>query len=200
MSKFDIDIDVNDKVDRALYGRKVAIYNEEQKKLLPHPSGVILSDIPIDPETGLVPFHYKEIEDKGVHKVDILKNHSYDVFSSKQQIYDLLDKTELMDWKWVQDKEFVEQLPHLKGNYHYLTTIVPESVEELADTIALIRPGKIHLIPDYCENKRRVRKVLYKRPVDGKMYMKKSHAIAYALMIVVIALHKKNKRDRFSLA
>ena len=55
--------------------------------------------------------------------------------------------------------------------------------EELADVLALIRPNKKHLIDKYVKNKQSVRKELYKK-VDASD-LRKSHAIPYALLIVL---------------
>ena len=193
MPKFDIDIDVNKKVDRRDYGKPVPIVNYEKQKILPHPSGIVLDDIPVDPDSGMVPFDYKILDDMKLTKVDLLTNHSYDVFHKKEDILNLVDKIDTIDWDWFQDNDFTEKLPHLKGNSHYLNFLHPKSVEELADVLALIRPGKIHLMDEYLVKRRAMDNRIYSRPTNDKMYMKKSHAIAYAVMICVAALKQKKR-------
>lgn len=196
MHKFDVDIDVNKNVERSDYGKRVPIVNLDKQKMLPHPSGIVIDDIPIDPESGYVPFDYKSLEDVGVIKVDILNNHSYDIFESKAELLDYQNRLDEVDWGWFEDKSFTEQLPHLKGNFHYIDHIRPKSVEELAALLALIRPGKMHLIDTYALTDAQ----LYKRPTNGKMYMKKSHAIAYAVMICVVALKMKSGVNHFGVS
>jgi hypothetical protein len=59
----------------------------------------------------------------------------------------------------------------------------PQSVSDLADCLAIIRPNKVKLADKYLKNKRAVIKELYTKrdPSD----LRKSHAIPYALLIVL---------------
>lgn len=187
---FDVDIDVNSNCNRDDYGTRAMVYNEETQRILPHPSGVYLEDVPVDDVTGLCAFDYKYGDDAGFSKVDILTNKSYDLFKSKEDLSRAVQGE--VDWKWLMDEEFVSKLPHIANHYDTLVKIQPNSVEELADTIALIRPAKIGLIEQYRKNTPAVRRRLYSRPLDGTAYFKKSHAIAYALMIVAVMNKLKN--------
>jgi DNA polymerase III alpha subunit len=58
----------------------------------------------------------------------------------------------------------------------------PRSVEQLAMVLALIRPGKRHLIGKIWPA---VESEIWKLSNDGEYVFKKSHAIGYALAIVV---------------
>ena len=64
--------------------------------------------------------------------------------------------------------------------------VKPRSIETLADAIALIRPGKVNLISIYLAQPEMVRKVLYTQ--SDQYSFKRSHAIAYA-MVIVLQLH-----------
>lgn len=189
-TKFDIDIDVKPTTKKNRYGQPLGIYNEDQGTFTSHPSGILVDgELPIDPETGLVPIDHKDLSERGYVKVDLLSNHAYSRFKSKRDILTLLEMEDHIPWTKLFDRSFCDTLPHLKGNHIHVLDLEPRSIEDLADLIALIRPGKIHLMQDYKRDKERTRKNLYRKPANGKVYLKKSHAIAYATMIAVIMLN-----------
>ena len=200
---FDIDIDVEPTVDKSKYGTRASLYNEEQLVLVPHPSGYFLpskdrikEDVPVDPETGLSALEAKEGEDLGFFKVDLLNNTSYQEFESKEQLLKSLEGEDEFDWSVFEDKNVVEQLPHIHKHFSIVRQVAPKSIEEIADVLALIRPGKTELLDLYLKDKEKARKRLYKRPLNGGMYFKKSHALAYAHMIFAI-LNKPDKLHSF---
>lgn len=180
---FDVDIDVCSDTDRNKIGVRAIVYNEENKKILPHPSGVYLEKVPVDLLTGNAAFDYNEGDALGYFKVDILTNTSYDSFKTKKELLECM-VTE-PDWDLLHKREIVEKLPHVSKHFDMLKKISPTSVESLADCLALIRPGKSHLVEEYLESPETVRPRLYSRPKEG-VYFKKSHAISYALMIVCV--------------
>lgn len=178
---FDVDIDVQSNCDRTKYGTRAMVYNEEASKILPHPSGVYLEKIPVDSFTGNAAISHKDGDFYGFYKVDLLTNTTYDAFLSKEDLLSALEKEP--DWSLLQKPRVVEKLPHVGRHFDMLQEITPTDVESLADFLALIRPGKIHLIEDYKKNPTHIRPKLYQRPKNG-VFFKKSHAISYALMIV----------------
>lgn len=186
-SIFDIDIDTATSTEKSNYGIPAMIYNEEQERIAPHPSGVYLENVPVDHKTNLCAFDYKYGDAQGFMKVDILHNSVYDMFSSKEEVLTACEGD--INWEILKDRSVVESLPHVAKHYDTIQKVNPTSVEDLADVLALIRPGKISLLPDYIKNKKQTRRNLYKRPSTG-MYFKKSHAISYALMIKTL-IHKK---------
>ncbi len=188
MKKFDVDIDVLPSMDRELYGVRASIYNEKTEKFLPHNSGIYIDDVPIDPETGRCCLDYKEAEEFGYKKVDLLSNTSYEVFKDKSELLEAINKEP--DWEILKNREKVSKLPHIANHFDIVSDLEPKSVEDLADVLALIRPGKIELLDEYKSNKKKTRLRLYRRPKKG-MYFKKSHAISYAMMIVAIMNSEK---------
>jgi DNA polymerase III alpha subunit len=58
----------------------------------------------------------------------------------------------------------------------------PKSVEELAMILAMIRPGKRHLLGKTWTE---ISETVWTRPESGEYYFKKAHAIAYAVAITV---------------
>lgn len=187
---FDVDIDVKSDTDKEKYGIRAMVYNAVTEKILPHPSGFYLEEVPVDALSNLASIDYKYGDEIGLMKVDLLTNTSYDIFHSKEEILNALETKP--DWSLLKDQEFVDSLPHISGHYDIVKRIKPESVEELADVLALIRPAKIHLIESYIKNKKSARMNLYRRSSSDKAYFKKAHAISYALMIVCIMNARKN--------
>lgn len=192
-ANWDIDIDVNSGVDRNIFGTRAMIYNEEQETINPHPSGVYLDPIPVDDMTGNAAFDHKEKKTQNYIKVDILTNTSYDKFTSKNEVIMMSEKEP--NWDLLKDIKTVRKLPHIANHFDLIEELDIQSVDDLADALALIRPGKSHLLETYKENKRSVRRQLYIRPSNGQPYFKKSHAYSYAVMIVTLL----NKMDLFRI-
>jgi hypothetical protein len=181
----DIDIDVQPNTKKENYGVRAIIYDESNNTIRPHPSGFYCyTNMPIDRETGMASIDYKEAENIGYIKIDLLTNTSYAGFNSKQEVLDSIDREP--NWTLLNDESFVGKLPHLASHFEIVNEVSPTSIIELSDVLALIRPGKIHLIESYLKNKINVRSNLYRKPTNGKYYFKKSHSIAYALQIVSI--------------
>ena len=160
------------------------------KELAPHACGYYLQNIAVDPDTGLAAIPYEQAEDVGYEKIDFLHLSVLDQIQKNEHI-DAMIETE-PDWELLQDPSVVRQLFHLgtidaEGKLKHWDTIKqvkPRSVEDVADILALIRPGKRGLLPNYLEDKEKTRRYLYKDTGD-QYYFKKSHAISYALNIVI---------------
>lgn len=152
-------------------------------KLSKHPAGAYLQRIPSDPITGFSAIPYQEAEDMGYLKIDFLHLGVLDVFESKAEIRALLKKEP--DWSMLQSPGTVAKLFQVHRNHELLFKVKPTTVQELADCIALIRPGKRYLVDKYAQNRNQVRKILYIKSPDDKYVFKKSHAVAYALTIVL---------------
>ena len=155
--------------------------------LVKHPCGHYFQNMPVDSHTGLAAIPYQAADQLGFFKIDFLHLSLLDDVASKAELRDLIKRTP--DWSLLEDPAVVERLFQLGKHYELLKRVRPRSVQELADCIALIRPGKQHLIDAYVAARDRdmMRRELYKK-VDAPYY-KRSHAISYALMIVV-QLHK----------
>lgn len=180
----DIDIDVSDnkRVRDILSCTRASIV--ENGELKPHIVGLYFQRIPTDVITGLAAIPYDLAEDYDYKKIDILNLSILENFSSKEQIRKLLQRTP--NWKLLWNDECIPKLFHLSKHGDTLKKIRPTTVEELADTLALIRPNKKHLIPKYINNKASARKELYVK--NDASDLRKSHAIPYAL-IIVLQLH-----------
>ena len=133
--------------------------------------------------TGLAAIPFKEAEDQGYFKIDFLHLSLLDYFEDKQQMRALMKMEP--DWSLLEDEEVVLKLFQVHRQHKLLSKLKPKSVQELADAIALIRPGKRQLLSAYMKDREAVRPELYTKPDDGGMYYKKPHAVAYALTIVL---------------
>lgn len=179
----DIDIDFKTDFDPLTYfpeATKASMVKNDE--LIKHPAGAYFQTIPSDKITNLAAIPYEEAEKLGYIKIDFLHLSILDYFDNKQQIRKLIKKEP--DWKLLQDPTIVSKLFQVHRHYQLLAQIKPKSVQELADCIALIRPGKRHLVQAYKKAPDIVRNELYRKPIEG-YYFKRSHAIAYALTIVL---------------
>jgi DNA polymerase III alpha subunit len=154
-------------------------------KIQPHPVGVYPQAMARDPVTGLSAIPYESAEELGYLKVDFLHLNFYQHFKSRQEIEVLLKDEP--DWTLLQLPSTWPKLFQLAKHGELLQKIKPKSVEELADCMALIRPGKKGLIGLYEKARASCRQALYAKDDEGYSF-KKSHALAYAL-VVVLQLH-----------
>lgn len=154
--------------------------------LAKHPCGQYFQNIPVDPVTGWSAIPYEEAEVMGYFKIDFLHLSTLDYFESKDEIRALLKRTP--DWSILESAEHVAKLFQISKHYNTISQVKPQSIQELADIVALIRPNKRHLLSDYKKNKTKIRPLLYRQGSDDKSSFKRSHALAYA-MTIVLQLH-----------
>ena len=171
----------SDFADRSLLTKALDYINASIIKdgnITPHLTGIYLQEIPIDPLTGLASIDYKSAEERGWFKVDLLNLSIYENVESEEHLDKLLAMTP--DWDLLKNKHVVENLFHIKNHYKLVKSYSPSSVEELAMVIALVRPGKKHLIGMTFDEMKDEIWV----PTE-EYYFKKAHSISYALAIVV---------------
>jgi len=153
--------------------------------LRPHPCGVHPQDIPVDKITGLSAIPYDAAEDVGYAKIDFLHLHVYDHFETREEIDALLEREP--DWGLLTVPDEQKKLFQLSKHGDILNTVKPKNIEELADVLAIIRPGKKQYAKLYNSQRDATRRILYAKDENGYSF-KKSHAIAYA-MVIVLQLH-----------
>lgn len=179
----DIDIDFPTTFDPTkIFNQIVPASMIKDNDLVKHPCGYYFQEMPVDPITKLAAIPYEEAEVLGYFKLDFLHLSPLDYVSSKQEIRELIHQEP--DWSLLEDERVIVRLFQISKHAELIKLLHPTSIQELADSIALIRPGKKHLIPAYLRNKDGIRPELYKRVSSG-YYFKKSHAISYALTIVL---------------
>lgn len=151
-------------------------------RMRPHPCGVYPQNIPQDPVTKLAAIPYSTAEDLGYLKIDMLHLNIYAGLKSHDEVVEMANTEP--DWSLLRIERNVEKLFQLSKHYKLISTVQPTSLIELADCMALIRPGKAQLLPIYIRNREEARKALYFKDDTGYTF-KKAHAIAYALVVVV---------------
>ena len=179
----DIDLDLKTDFDPLEIFEAIRASMVKNNDLVKHNVGVYFQSIPIDKLTGLAAIPYKQAEEEGYFKIDFLHLSLLDVFETKEEIRELL-KLE-PDWSLLKQSDVVSKLFQIGKQYNLVSNLAPKSVQELADCIALMRPGKRHLVDAYLKDKTLIRDELYRKPDDDKYYFKRGHAISYALNIVL---------------
>jgi hypothetical protein len=149
-------------------------------KLVKHNTGVYATDIPVDPFSGSASLDYNDAEDRGYMKLDFLNVHVYKNVPNEAKLVDLMREP---DWTKLYDSSICAQLIHINNHYDTLLKM-PEpvdSIPRLAMLLAVIRPGKRHLIG---RTWKEVAMTVWDK-VEGEYSFKKAHAIAYAQLVVV---------------
>ena len=179
--KTDIDIDVVSRDDLLVHFDHIpAIIKKKDGTYDKHNSGVYLQPIPFDQLTGLSSIDYKEAEDRGYFKLDFLNNSLYEGVRDEEHLDKLTNQEPI--WDLLQHEDVVKNLAHVHAHINVLKVLKPQSVIELAEVLAIIRPAKRPLLN---ESKEQIKKKVWTKPTDGSYYFKKAHAIAYAVSIVV---------------
>jgi hypothetical protein len=180
----DIDIDLRSDFDvQKVFDNVIPASIFRNKELIKHVCGAYFQSIPTDPITGFAAIPYDVAGDIGFFKIDFLHSSAYDYFESREEIELLLEKEP--QWELLQIPSVVQILPQVSKHLSILQKLKPRSILELADMLALIRPGKYFLIDKYLENKDYIRKKYLYVSDEDKYTFKKAHALAYAQMIVL---------------
>jgi hypothetical protein len=177
---FDIDIDLGDRSKALEHLKHYDASMTRGDHLGRHATGVYFTEIPHD-INGLATIDYKAAEERNYFKVDLLNVSVYEQVKSEQHLVELM--TTEPPWARLYEPEFCGQLIHI-GNYHDMISNLPDvidSIPRLAMFLAMIRPGKKHLIGKQWAD---VAKTIWDK-VEGEYTFKKAHAISYAHLVVV---------------
>lgn len=173
----DIDIDFPNR-DKAIDLIKctTAVISPDKK----HNTGIYCTAIPRNPLTGLSTIDYKSADDRGYFKIDLLNVSVYEGVRDRAHLLNLMNTEPL--WDLLLQDDFTNMLFHVNGHGSILREMKPNSIEQLAAVLAVIRPAKRYLIgKEWSE----VFAEVWERPAGDEYYFKKAHAIAYAHVIVV---------------
>lgn len=176
----DIDIDFGDRDSVLKLIEHVPAAMRNVKPIRKHASGVHVTKVPYDPVNDMAAIDYTEAEKRGYLKLDMLNVHIYNYVRSEEHLKRLMCEP---DWDKLKDAKFVDKLIHLSNHYNSIRKM-PEpidSIPRLAMFLAAIRPAKKHLIGLPWKE---VAKKVWDKDTDGYSF-KKSHAIAYAHLVVV---------------
>jgi len=177
MTDIDIDLKNRDNVLNKLKHIPASIITNTVKK---HNTGVYFHDIPHDPTTNLSTINYKEAEELGYFKLDLLNVNIYEHVKDETHLTRLLER--IPDWSLLLHKEIVKQLFHIHDHYEIVSQMKPTSIDQLAMVLAIIRPAKRNLLGQPWLT---IEKQVWVKPNDTSYYFKKSHAISYAYAIIV---------------
>ena len=175
----DIDIDFRDRTQVLDKIKHVPASLDNIKK---HNTGVYPHSIPVNPLTGMANIDYKHAEDRGYFKIDFLNVSAYEGVKNEEHLVKLLETEP--EWDLLHEKDVCDQLFHVNGYHHLIADLNPRSILELAMVLAIVRPGKKHLIP-ICKEKgfKEIEDEIWTRTEE--YYFKKAHAVAYAHVVVV---------------
>lgn len=149
-----------------------------------HNTGVYCHAIPIDPLAGTASIDYKIAEQRGYFKIDFLNVSAYQGVRDEAHVDKLLSIEP--PWELLAEKEVTDNLVHINGYHVLLSLTKPTSISELAIVLALIRPGKKHLL-EQCISLGfgSIKNQIWEKPIDNSYYFKKSHSISYSMLIVM---------------
>ena len=176
----DIDIDFGSRDDLLKLIKYTPAAMRNVKPMRKHATGVYITDVPYDPVNDMASIDYTVADKRGYFKLDLLNVHVYSQVRDEQHLLELMHEP---DWSKLKDPIFVEKLIHLNNQFYNLQKM-PEpvdSITRLAMFLAVIRPGKKHLI-----GKRwvEVAETVCDKGTDGYIF-KRSHSCAYSQLVVV---------------
>lgn len=173
----DIDIDFSNRdIVLSKLKHRVAKLNTGKK----HNTGIYTTEIPHNPIDNLATIDHKAAEQRGYFKLDFLNVSIYKDINNEAHLTELMQKPPL--WDLLEHKDFSDQVFHLNGHSSLLKQLKPKSVEQLAATLAIIRPAKRYLATQNWET---IMKEVWTKPIDDEYYFKKAHAVSYAIACVV---------------
>jgi hypothetical protein len=176
----DIDIDFGDREKILQLINHIPAAMRNVNPIRKHNTGIYVTDIPYDAINDIANLDYVEAEERGYLKLDFLNVHVYDKVKSEEHLLELMKEP---NWERLKEKEFVEKLIHLSNHYNNLCKM-PEpidSIPRLAMFLACIRPAKKHLIG---QSWKVINDSVWDKTEDGYSF-KKSHSIAYSMLVVV---------------
>lgn len=176
----DIDIDFGNREDILQHIKYIPAAMRNVKPLRKHATGIHVTDVPVDAVNNMASIDYTDAEKRGYLKLDLLNVHVYEQVRDEDHLISLMRNP---NWARLNEPKFVEKLIHL-GNHYQNMKKMPEpvdSITRLAMFLAVIRPGKKHLMGKRWVD---VGASVWDKGTDGYTF-KQAHAIAYAHLVVV---------------
>ena len=176
----DIDIDFVDRDHALKLFKHVPASRIDNNRLVKHNTGVYLHGVPASATEAVCSVPYDHADAENYFKIDFLNVGIYKGVRDEAHLIQLMETEPL--WDLLQDEEFIQNLFHVNGHGSILRQSKPESIEQLAAVLAMIRPAKRYLIgKDWTT----VMTEVWTKPENDEYFFKKSHATAYAVAIVV---------------
>lgn len=180
----DVDIDFINREDILKHIQSIPAAILRNGNLVKHNTGIYAQNIPYNPLTSTANLDHHTAEERGYFKIDLLNVSAYDGVNNEQHLVKLMNTEPL--WELLEIKEMCDQLFHVNGHHDLMLRLKPKSIEQLAMSLALIRPGKKHLTESVIKyGWDSIKNDIWKKTINGEYYWKKSHAISYAMLVVV---------------
>ena len=176
----DIDIDFANRTPALDHFKHVAATIADNGTFKKHNTGIYCTSIPYNPITGISTIEYKQAEERGYFKIDFLNVGVYEGVRDRTHLKQLMETEPL--WDLLEQDDFSNLLFHVNGHGSILKQTKPQSVEQLAAVLAMIRPAKRYLIGKTWNE---INLEVWEKPVNDDYYFKKAHAVAYAIVVVV---------------
>ena len=178
----DIDLDFPDRDIVLSKIKHVPAARVENGIVKKHNTGVYCQEIPHNPLTGLASIDYEQAESRGYFKIDFLNVSVYKGIRDEAHINQLLSVEPL--WDLLEQKDFCDLIFHINGYHDLVAVLKPRNIEQIAMFLALLRPGKKHLISK-CQEQGwdSIKDEIWTK--TDEYYFKHAHAVAYAHVIAV---------------
>lgn len=182
----DVDIDFADRNSALAVLEHVPASIIRNNTVVKHNTGVYFHAVPIDPITNLASLNYEDAEQRGWYKVDLLNVGVYELIKNEQHLLDLMSRE--FDWGLLIYPEFTTKLIHLGNHADMVASLRPKNLQDVAMILALIRPGKRHLV-EKCKAHgfNSIKDEIWTDTHDGSYAFKHAHAISYAMLVKVHA-------------
>lgn len=177
----DVDIDLANREQLLGLIRAIPARQDNDGRSRYHNSGVYVTEIPQDPVLGCAALDYREAEQRGYFKIDLLNMSVYQLIRDPAHYEEMLNMAP--PWHRLLEKSFCEKIVHIGSHYDLVCQLQPDSIPRMAMFLAVIRPAKRHLVQG---GWRDIAKDIWTVPQDQSYYFKKSHAVGYAKLV---ALH-----------
>jgi DNA polymerase III alpha subunit len=141
---------------------------------------VYLHGVPASAAEAVCSVPYDHTEAEAYFKIDFLNVGIYKGVKDEAHLIQLMETEPL--WDLLLDEDFIQNLFHVNGHGSILRQSKPESIEQLAAVLAMIRPAKRYLIGKDWST---VMNEVWTKPDNEEYFFKKSHATAYAVAVVV---------------
>jgi hypothetical protein len=176
----DIDIDFANRTLALEHFKHVPAAIADNGTFKKHNTGVYCTSVPYNPFNGMSTIDYKQAEARGYFNIDFLNVSVYEGVRDRAHLKQLMETEPL--WDLLEQDDFSNLLFHVNGHGSILKQMKPQSVEQLAAVLAMIRPAKRYLIGKTWNE---INLEVWEKPVNDDYYFKKAHAVAYAMVVVV---------------
>lgn len=187
----DVDIDLPDRDKLLAVIKHIPASMRNVDPIRKHSTGVHITEIPYDPVNDMASIDYKEAERRGYFKLDLLNVHVYNQVKDEEHLIRLMYDP---DWTMLNHRHLVEQLIHLNNSFDLIRKMPQQidSIPRLAMFLAVIRPAKRHLLG---KTWKEINETVWDKDQTGYTF-KRSHAVAYAQLVVVHMNLLKENHDQ----